>query len=313
MIKVNTTCTGRLRSRSVAVIASMVLLACISVFSGCTIVEEKEKKDDGTEGRVEYFKSEGFDADSVVEDIWDNQVVPRIKEKAVELTALLEAIEADRDAAGEQYGYREEGGEYPWNFIVKGEGRVLTVNTQSRKGTLAVDLPPYDGKADATIWIGPIIRSYSLRDSLDFISFTTGVKGDSGAQYKFETQVQFAEVSNSLNRRGNQNVLASLDPEMCVKLSDWSFDKLEDKLPDDVMEALSAFKGQACRPEDELWKDIATQLGEKAEEYQKDILKRFDASDTAQGKIIHFYGAITPRKDQEITPILFEFVEEGTE
>ena len=293
--------------------ASVVLLVCVSVFSGCTIVEEKEKKDDGNEGRVEYFKDEGFDADKVVEDIWDSQVIPHIREKAVELTALLEAIAADRDAAGEQYGYREEGGDYPWNFIVKGEGRVAEVNTTSRKGTLSVDLLPYDGAPDAVIWIGPIIRSYSIRDALNFISFTTGVKGDSGTQYKFDTQVQFAELSNSLNRRGNQNVLTALDPEMCVKLSEWSFGKLESKLPADVMEKLGAFQGQACMPQDDLWNAIAAELGDKAEEFQKEILKRFDASDTAQGKLVRFYGALTPRKDEEITPVLFEFAEEGTE
>ena len=311
-MRLNVECTGWIGSRRVMAIVLMLLASLLLAFSGCTIVEEKEKKDDGKEDRLEYFKDEGFDADKVVEDIWGNQVIPTLKDEAVDLATLLDELAVDRDAAGEQYGYREEGGDYPWNFIVKGEGRVLAVNTKSRKGTLTVDLPPYDGNADATIWIGPIIRSYSIRDSLDFISFTNGVKGDSGIQHKFDTQVQFAELSNSLNRRGNQNVLASLDPEMCVRLSDWSFEKLEgDKLPDEVLAQLSALKGQACSSQEQLWETIKNQLGEKAEEHREAIVKRIDASDTAQGRFVRFYGALTPRKDDEITPVLFEFVEEG--
>ena len=143
------------------------------------------------------------------------------------LATLLEEWQHGQDETGRHYGYREEGGDYPWNFLIKMDGRVVAVNTKSRKGTMSLDLPPYDGTPDVTVWIGPIITSYSIRDALNFISFTTGVKGASDTQYKFDTQVQFSELSNSLNRRGNQNVLAVLKPQMCFALTDASFEEFK--------------------------------------------------------------------------------------
>lgn len=276
------------------------------------VVEEEQKADDG-EDRIEYFKDEEFDADTIVEDIWESHVMPTIREQAVDLTVLLDALAADPEAAGEQYGHREEGGEYPWNFLVDAEGRVVEVNTRSRKGTLSIDLEPYDGEAEATVWIGPIITSYSVRDSLDFISFTTGATGASGVTYTFDTQVQFAELSNSLNRRGNQNVLAVLEPEMCYTLSDDTFERLQKKdVPDSALDALNSLRNAACTSKDQLWDAITAQLGDEAGDYEELIWKYADTSQTARGKIVHVYGAITQDSSGKIviTPVHLEIMEE---
>lgn len=297
----------------------MVLCTATLFLAGCKegdyfffyLVKNKAPKAQG-DNRLEYFKDEKFDADKIISDIWDKQVMPAIREKAVDLTTLLEKWEQNQDDAGKQFGYREEGGDYPWNFLIKMDGRVVAVNTKSRKGTMSIDLPPYDGTPDATIWIGPIITSYSIRDALNFISFTTGVKGASGTQYKFDTQVQFSELSNSLNRRGNQNVLAVLKPQMCFALTDASFEEFKkNNMPDAVIEKLNSLKNQACALETQLGETVKNLLGADAGQYQELVLKYADASETAKGKTVRVYGAMTPQKAKEITPAQLEFIEEG--
>jgi predicted lipoprotein len=308
-------------SRRLALITLLLLGALLLTVSGCKqgdyylfyFVEEQEKKNTG-ENRLEYFKEEKFDADKIVADIWDSKVIRTILEQAVDLRMVLDALAQDPEAAGQKYGRREKGGDYPWNFIVKGEGRIVTVNTQSRKGTLTIDVPPYDGKPDATIWIGPIITSYSIRDSLDFISFTSGVVGSSGVQYKFDTQVQFAELSNALNARGNKNILATLTPAMCFKLTEVSFESLkEKKIPDNVLDKLNSLKDNACTSKEQFGETVKKQGGGEVEQYKDDILKSADTSDTGKGQRVRFYGAFTQQKSGEIiiAPVQLEFVKEG--
>jgi hypothetical protein len=227
---------------------------------------------------------------------------------------LLDAFAVDPEAAGEQYGHREEGGDYPWNFIIKSDAQVVGINTRSRKGTLSIDVEPYDGEADATIWIGPIITSYSVRDSLDFISFTTGTTGASGLNYQFDTQVQFAELSNSLNRRGNQNILAVLEPKMCYALSDYSLEKLQGKeIPEDILNTLSGLNNGTCIAKDSFWKAVQGLIGDKAEEYQELIWKYADTSDTLKNASIRVYGATTQERSGKIiiTPVQLDILEEG--
>jgi predicted lipoprotein len=61
---------------------------------------------------------------------------------------------------------------------------------------MAVDLLPGDGKADAEIQIGPVLRGTSLRDAMGFIEFG-----------QFVNQLEFANVGNELNARVSRQVL----------------------------------------------------------------------------------------------------------
>lgn len=296
---------------------SFMLLTCAGCKEGdyflFYVVEQKPKQTEGT-NRLEYFKDEKFDAVKIVEAIWQDTVVPAIRQKAVDLPIVLEALAKDPDAAGKQYGHREEGGDYPWNFIVKGAARVLSANTKSRKGTLSIDLPPYDGQPDATIWIGPIITSYSIRDALKELSFTNGVMGSSGVKYTFDTQVQFAELSNALNARGNQNTLAALRPVMCYKLTADSLQSLkENQVPEAVIAKLGGLQDQPCAKKDAFWNAVKQAAGAEIEQYQEALFKAADASDTTKGREIRFYGAFTHQKSGEIviTPVQLEFGAEG--
>jgi predicted lipoprotein len=314
----------RIKKRLRVIVPGILMLSIALLLlplSGCKqgdyfffyVVEEEEKEEEG-EKRLEYFKDEKFDADKIVEDIWENNVVPAILEQAVELRVVIDELAKDPETAGEQYGHREQGGDYPWNFIVKSEARIVAANTRSRKGTLSIDVPPYDGEADATIWIGPIITSYSIRDSLDFISFTTGVTGASGVQYEFDTQVQFAEVSNSLNRRGNQNILPALEPELCFTLTDDSLQRLGKKdIPDNVLSQLKNLKDNPCTSRESFWDVVKNKGGEDAEQYKELVFKYADTNGTGRGKPLYVYGAITHERSGKIiiTPVQMEFVEEG--
>ena len=58
----------------------------------------------------------------------------------------------------------------------------------------------YDGRADISIQIGPVLRGAALRDATGIVRFTD-----------FVNQLQFADVGNELNGRVLKTVLAPLD------------------------------------------------------------------------------------------------------
>jgi predicted lipoprotein len=84
--------------------------------------------------------------------------------------------------------------------LVKGRARVIQHDTSSRTGRLLVDFEPADGEADAAILTGPVILGTALRDAAGFIGFTD-----------FTNQLAFADVSNELNQRVLDTVIAPLD------------------------------------------------------------------------------------------------------
>ena len=123
-----------------------------------------------------------------VESIWSSKLLPRVMESAVDARVLLDALGPSADEATKRYGRREGGG--PWYFTVKGSGRVVNVDTRSRTGLMLVDVAPFDGRAEVSIQIGPVLRGTSLRDATGIVQFTD-----------FVNQLQFADVANELNAR----------------------------------------------------------------------------------------------------------------
>jgi predicted lipoprotein len=81
--------------------------------------------------------------------------------------------------------------------LARGEGRILRFDDSSRSAVLLVDTPPFDGRADIAIQMGPVLRGTALRDTLDFIRFDD-----------FLNQLEFARVANELNQRIWSDVLA---------------------------------------------------------------------------------------------------------
>jgi predicted lipoprotein len=165
-------------------------LLVLPLIGGCTIVPIAE---------VQAVKqSETFDPSAYVDGIWDEQVVPAILEKAHDLPTVLQAIETDLTAAGEQYATISQSGAL--NFVVRGQATVATVDTESRNGTAILTPDGYSGATTIVMQIGPLVRGDSVRDGVGFISF-----GD------FKDQTEFGQVSKELNRRVSEGVLAGID------------------------------------------------------------------------------------------------------
>jgi predicted lipoprotein len=119
-----------------------------------------------------------------VDSIWDSRLLPAVRENAVDLATA-------------RARYAEGQGRY---FLIKGEGKVLSLDTTSRSGKLLIDAEPYDGTADVALLVGPVILGTALRDAAGFIEFTD-----------FVNQLQFADVANELNQRVITDVAGPLD------------------------------------------------------------------------------------------------------
>lgn len=162
----------------------------------CQVATIRPIEDAGATGSAAQG-TQAFDAKSYVDGIWASKIVPAAQD-AAELPTVLAAIAADRAAAEEQYGHREQG--RPASFLVKGEGRVLNVDTSSRNGKLFLDLPPYDRQPDVALQIGPVLRGTAIRDAVGFIQFN-----------QFVNQLEYADVAKELNARVLSEVLGAVD------------------------------------------------------------------------------------------------------
>jgi predicted lipoprotein len=163
---------------------SRAWLAASLLLSSCVPWTVRPIEKDGGES-----KDGAFDANAYVESIWDSKVTPAVATGAADLAGWLRGRREDLPAA----------------FLVKGAGRVLRVDTTSRTGLLLIDLAPYDGRADAALQIGPVLRGTALRDALPFIQFS-----------QFVNQLEFARVGNALNDRVWKTTLAALSKEGLV-------------------------------------------------------------------------------------------------
>jgi predicted lipoprotein len=174
---------------------------------GCkayTVVKLNQDKSQG-EGVKVYFENTKFNAEGYVAKIWDDKVMPFAQEHAKEATLVLEEYRKCQEGAGEKYGIRSSSEGIPWNFVIKGKGKVEKVETESRAGTLDVDLAPYDGTVDLKIQVGPVIKGAAIRDSLSFISFD-----------EFENQIEFAKLANSMNKKACASALGTTEVSSMV-------------------------------------------------------------------------------------------------
>jgi predicted lipoprotein len=184
------------RALTLVCLAGLVLLS----LSGCTLwtVRSLHPAEGQTPAGSAVPGQPGFSPKAYVESIWESQVVPEATNKSTDLATLIQALQTDPDAAKQKYGHRE--GQRPYNFLVKGQAKVLTVDTASRAGTVKIDLLPGDGQPDATLQVGPVIRGTSIRDALPFIQFNM-----------FVNQLQYAGVSNEMNEKVVRDVIGGLD------------------------------------------------------------------------------------------------------
>lgn len=154
------------------------------------------------QGNEFYFQDKDFDAKKYVDSIWDSKVIPNSNEKAVDIGELIKEVKSDVNGAGKKFGICSGAEGTLWNFIVKGRGTVLSVNKESRVGTVEIELAPYDSKANIKLQIGPVIKGTAVRDSLGFIKYDD-----------FKNQMVFAEVSNAFHQKITDTLLSKTDFE----------------------------------------------------------------------------------------------------
>jgi predicted lipoprotein len=154
-------------------------------------------------------QSEAFDPVAYVEGIWSSQIIPAVTEQSVELAAILSQFEVDAQGSAKKEqltAIAEENGLITVGeahvYLVKGEGTVTAVDTESRVKTMTLQLDGYDGPITIKLYTGPRIPSdeTAVRDAVGFIDF-----GD------FRDQVEYGKVASELNKRVASEVLGGLD------------------------------------------------------------------------------------------------------
>jgi len=127
----------------------------------------------------------------------------------VDLSKILTEIQPDTDgtapketlvAIAKKYGLITVGEAHA--YMVKGSGKIISVNAETSLGTAEVTLDGYSGPIKVLLYIGTRIPSdeTSVRDAVGFISF-----GD------FKEQTEYGKVTSEINKRVLTQVLGSLD------------------------------------------------------------------------------------------------------
>jgi len=166
--------------------AVLALLLVASV--GCKVATVRPLDEKGAPAVGAGPAGGPFDAVAFVDSVWQSEV----------LRALDDALDFGTIAGGTASVADDSAGT-PRSRVVRGQGRVVDVDTRSRSGTATVAL---DGQAHATvvIQVGPVLTGTAIRDALPALGFD-----------RFVNQIQHADVGNELNARVERDVLQSLD------------------------------------------------------------------------------------------------------
>jgi predicted lipoprotein len=170
----------------------ITLLLLVQVVAACSLYTVRPIKSATSSNQANQFDQQ-FDPTSYANANWSSKVVPTIMKKAVDLSTVLTALQKDSDAAQKQYATQSSDGFY--NFMVKGQAKVVAVNTSSRNGTLSIQLPTNQQQPTILLQIGPVVLGTALRDSVGFINYN-----------QFTNQVQYAQVADALNAHAVQDL-----------------------------------------------------------------------------------------------------------
>jgi predicted lipoprotein len=175
---------------------SWLILAAATalVLAGCKILPTPPKGEGGG-------GASAFDPDKMAAGMWAPKVIPYLEQRAGPFAEVSALAKSDPAAAGAKYGNPKKQANSPWTYAVTLEGRIVAANTQSRNGTIDIDLDG-DAKADVRVQIGPAIQGTAIRDTLDFVNFND-----------FTNQIDFAQFGKALNKHADQTVLSKLPRE----------------------------------------------------------------------------------------------------
>ncbi len=196
----------KIKTSSIVIIAATILFLFLAGKYGFTVVSIKEAE--------ETVQNEAFDPVAYVEGIWESEMLPTFNDKAVEITRIFSEIETDADgtapkddliAIANQYGLITVGEAHV--YIVKGSGKVVSVNTETSLGTAEVMLDGYDGPIKVLLYVGTRIPSdeTSVRDAVGFISF-----GD------FKEQTEYGKAASEINKHVLTTTIEGVDRDNLV-------------------------------------------------------------------------------------------------
>jgi len=200
-IKVNKEEPMKIKTSSIIFITVTVIFLLLAGKYGFTIVS--------IDDAAATVQSETFDPVAYVEGIWDSEMLPAFKDNAVDLTEILSAIQPNADGTAakdelvtiaEKYGLITVGEAHV--YMVRGQGTVVSVDTESSLGTAEILLDGYSGPIKTLLFIGPRIPSdeTSVLDGGGFITF-----GD----FK-------GKVASEINKYILATTLVEIDPENLV-------------------------------------------------------------------------------------------------
>jgi predicted lipoprotein len=179
----------------------LILVALLPIETACTLATVRSLEEDEA-------ATAGFNPEDYVDNLWESQLLPYVRDNSVQVTELLAEIARNESRATEKYGKRSRTGAY--SFLIYGDAQVLGVDLDSRIGLMSIDFAPYDGDADANMAIGPVIRNRneSVHDAVGFIQFND-----------FVNQTEFAGVGSAIKDRILRDVISTLDLETAVGTS----------------------------------------------------------------------------------------------
>lgn len=179
---IGTTRRARVTAAIVAAVVAGLVLLC--VLDPPWVVESLNAT--GTGSAV--AGSANLNPDKYVASIWDSKLLPTVKRSAVDLKTLLADLKRDPEATSKRYGHFAVL-DAPPAFLVKGSGRVVSVDTTSLVSKAGIALGKGD-RPDVYMQLPPIFSGTDVRDALPFINFN-----------QFVNQVQFGEVAIAINAK----------------------------------------------------------------------------------------------------------------
>jgi predicted lipoprotein len=184
--------TRRKSHRRIVILALLVLFAVFLTLKPPFVIRPLAERT-GTGAGAQSGQAA---ASKFVDPIWTSKVLPTIEEKAQDVAKILPEIRVNPEAAGQKYGRREATN--PYNYMVKGTGKVIEIHNQSQAGTATLEIPGHDEKI--ALQIGPVIRGTALRDATGIVSFN-----------EFSNQLDYADVSKEMNLRALKTAFANVD------------------------------------------------------------------------------------------------------
>jgi predicted lipoprotein len=176
--------TRRARTIAGVVAGVVVALVVLVILDPPWVVESLSSSNAGSA----VAGSSNLDPAKYVDSIWASKLLPTVKKSAVDLPTLLADLKRDPQATAKKYGHYSvlDG---PPAFLVKGAGRVVSVDTASLVSKAGIAFGS-GTKPDVYIQLPPIFSGTDVRDALPFINFN-----------QFVNQVQFGEVAIAINSK----------------------------------------------------------------------------------------------------------------